>query len=245
MNIGVIFAGGTGQRMHSKSLPKQFLKIYDKPIIIYTLEHFQQCEDIDAIVISCLESWIEYLQDLVEKYQITKVRKIVPGGETGQLSIYSGIKAAEEISNGDKNTKVLIHDGVRPMINEKLLADCVKCVHEKGSAITAGLVTETIVVVDSDNQMVEVPNRENSRVAKAPQCFYLDDILAAHEKALSENRINFIDSCSLMKHYGYDLFMIDGPYENIKITTPTDYYTMRAYLEAKENAQIYVPVGEE
>ena len=238
MNIGVIFAGGVGKRMRSKEKPKQFLEIYNKPIIIYTLEHFERNPDIDAIVISCVEDWIEELNNLLFKYRIEKVKKVVPGGATGQLSIYNGLSAAKEVA-GDDNAVVLIHDGVRPLINSQLLSDNIDCVKKNGSAITAGIVKETIVIVDNNNKIEQVPVREKSRVAKAPQSFFLDDILKVHNLALKENITDFIDSCTLMKHYGYELYMIDGPYENIKITTPDDFYTMRAILEAKENAQIY------
>lgn len=238
MNIGVIFAGGVGSRMHSKERPKQFLELYNKPIIIHTLEHFENNEDIDAVVVSCIEGWISYLEKLLYKYRIEKVKKVVPGGATGQLSIYNGLKAAKEIA-GSEEAIVLIHDGVRPLITPELLSENIKCVHKYGSAITAGIVKETIVVIDENMQVRQVPARAQSRVAKAPQSFWLDDILDVHERALAAGESNSIDSCTLMKQYGKQLHMIDGPYENIKITTPDDFYTMRAILEAKENSQIY------
>ncbi len=240
MNIGVIFAGGSGRRMHSKDKPKQFLEMYGKPIIIYTLEHFENSPDIDAVVISCIEEWIPYLESLIYKYRIEKVKKIVPGGKTGQLSIYNGLNAAQEVSGGDKSI-VLIHDGVRPLINTGLLSDCINSVKNYGNAITAGIVTETIAVVDEEGYVTNLPERKDSRVAKAPQCFWLDDILTAHNNALTEGRDDYIDSCSIMKHYGHRLHMIVGPAENIKITTPEDFYIMRAFIEAKENAQMYMP----
>lgn len=238
MNIGVIFAGGVGCRMHSKDRPKQFLELYNKPIIIHTLEHFEYNNDIDAIVIACVEDWVPYLEKLLYKFRIEKVRKVVPGGMTGQLSIYNGLKAAKEISCGEKSI-VLIHDGVRPLISPELLSKNIESVKQYGSAITTGIVKETIVVVGDDLDVEHVPSRAKSRVAKAPQSFWLDDILAVHEQALSDGENNSIDSCTLMKQYGKQLHVIDGPYENIKITTPDDFYMMRAILEAKENAQIY------
>lgn len=238
MNIGVIFAGGTGKRMRSKDKPKQFLEIYNKPIIIYTLEHFEHNPEIDAVVVACVEEWIPVLREYLYRFRIGKVRKIVPGGATGQLSIYSGLCAAEEVA-GEEDAIVLIHDGVRPLINQELLSANIACVKKHGNAITAGIVKETIVVVDENNRVEQVPTRAKSRVAKAPQAFRLEDILSAHRKALEEGFTDFIDCCSMMHYYGHELFMIDGPYENIKITTPDDYYTMRALLEAKENAQIY------
>lgn len=239
MNIAVIFAGGVGSRMHSKERPKQFLEMYNKPIIIHTIEHFENHPMIDAIVVVCVEDWIDYCKSLLYKFRIEKVKVVVSGGATGQLSIYNGLKAAKEIS-GDEKSIVLIHDGVRPLINDKIITDNINSVKENGSAITTAVVKETILVVNDGTSTIDyVPSRKNSRVARAPQSFWLDDILAAHEKALSEGITDCIDSCTMMQHYGFNLFLVDGPGENIKITTPEDFYTMRAILEAKENAQIY------
>lgn len=238
MNIGVIFSGGVGKRMNSRELPKQFLEVFNKPIIIYTLEHFEENDDIDGIVIACVKEWITYLEGLLDKHHIRKVKKIVPGGETGQMSIYNGLLAAKEIA-GEEDTVVLVHDGVRPLINKELITRNIECVRKKGSSITAGIVKETIVVIGEDGIVKHVPSRKDSRVAKAPQSFWLKDILNAHEMAQKDGKRDIIDSCTLMQEYGYTMHMIDGPYENIKITTPDDFYMMRAILQAKEDAQIY------
>ena len=238
MNIALIFAGGVGSRMNSKELPKHFLRIYDKPIIVHTIEHFKKNAQIDAIVVVCVSDWIDYFKELVFKYHLQKIRRIVPGGKTGQLSIYNGLLAAKEIAQDEKNV-VLIHDGVRPLINENLISRNIESVQKYGSSITSGIVKETIVEINDDGDIKTVPDRAHSRVAKAPQCFWLDDILSAHHKALDAGRDDFIDSCSMMQYYGFHLHMIDGPYENIKITTPEDFYTMRAVLQVKEDAQIY------
>jgi 4-diphosphocytidyl-2-methyl-D-erithritol synthase len=246
MNIGVIFAGGVGSRMHSKDLPKQFLEIHSKPIIIHTLEYFERNEEIDAVVISCVPEWIHYLEKLLYKYRIEKVKRVVSGGATGQLSIYNGLLAAREVAAG-REAIVLIHDGVRPLISEELLSANIESVRKYGSAITSAIVKETIVLVGEDGTVEDVPSRQRSRVAKAPQSFRLDDILAVHEQALRDGICNSIDSCTLMQSYGRQLHMIEGPYENIKITTPDDFYTMRAILDARENEQIYglnVPTNE-
>ena len=205
---------------------------------MHTLEYFEKNENIDAVVVSCVPEWIEYLSGLVYKYRLEKVEKIVPGGSTGQLSIYNGLCAAEEVANGEEAV-VLIHDGVRPLINVELLSENIESVRKFGSSITSGIVKETIVEIYDGGEIKSVPDRAHSRVAKAPQSFWLKDILAVHRKALEENKTDFIDSCTMMQHYGYHLHMIDGPYENIKITTPDDFYTMRAILQAKEDAQIY------
>src|SRR5690554_1232828 len=121
MNIAIIFAGGVGIRMNSKEKPKQFLQLHGKPIIIYTLEVFEHHPQIDGIIVACVPEWIMYLQKLLIKFHIKKVSAIVPGGETGQLSIFNGLAAAEKLFPDD--SVVLIHDGVRPLINEQIITD--------------------------------------------------------------------------------------------------------------------------
>lgn len=240
MNIGVIFAGGVGSRMHSKEKPKQFLEMFGKPIIVHTVEHFQNHPQIDAVVIACVEPWIGTMNALIEQYKLTKVKRVVPGGTTGQLSIYNGLVAAKGIAGDEFDSAVvLIHDGVRPLITADLLSRNIQDVKQFGTSITSGVVKETIVEIDDEGKVLLVPDRAHSRVAKAPQCFYLKDILSVHDMALKEGKTNYIDSCTIMKRYGYELHMTDGPYENIKITTPDDFYTMRAILQVKEDAQIY------
>ena len=147
MNIAVIFAGGVGSRMHSKQKPKQFLEMYNKPIIIHTIEYFENHPMINAIVVVCVEDWIDYCENLLYKFRIEKVRAVVPGGSTGQLSIYNGLKEARKLAGNEKSI-VLIHDGVRPLINEKVITDNINSVIENGSAITTAVVKETILVVN-------------------------------------------------------------------------------------------------
>ena len=237
MNYAVIFAGGAGRRMHTKSRPKQFLEYQGKPIIIYTLELFDNHPMIDGIVVACVEEWIPFLKKMLKKFEINKVRKIVPGGETGQDSIYKGLSAAKEISSTDSDI-VLIHDGVRPLITEQTITDNIETVKREGSCITCIPATETFIVNQPDGSL-EIPTRDNSLIARAPQSFYLKDILAAHEKARSEGRNDFIDSCTMMHHYGNKLAKVIGPMENIKITTPTDYFVFKAMVEVHENQQIF------
>lgn len=170
MNIGVIFAGGVGKRMNSRVKPKQFINVYGKPIIIHTLEVFEEHEEIDGIVVACLKDWIPYLEELLEKFNIKKVKKIVPGGSSGQESIYNGLVAAEELAAGEKSV-VLIHDGVRPLIYHRTISDNIASVKEHGSAITSVTVKETVLVVSKDNSIDSVPKREDTRLARAPRAF--------------------------------------------------------------------------
>lgn len=241
MNIGVIFAGGVGARMHSKDKPKQFLEIHGKPIIIHTLEYFEDNPEIDAIVIACLGDWIPYMEMLIKKYHVSKVKKIVPGGSTGQLSIYHGLLAAKEVS-GDEKTVVLIHDGVRPLITKELLTQNIHSVKEYGNAVTCSQIKETMVFANK-GVIENVLPRANSYIAKAPQSFWLSDILNAQEQAVKEGKTDYIDSCTLMQHYGYKMHIVIGSSDNIKITTPNDYFTMREILNLRENDQIYNPSG--
>lgn len=237
MNLAVIFAGGTGKRMNTKSVPKQFLELHGKPVIVYTLEKFDNHPAIDQIILVCLESWIPHAEKLLKKFQIKKVADIVSGGSTGQESIYNGIVAAHHISSGDSDI-VLIHDGVRPMIDEDTITDCLSCVHEHGNAITTTPAIETVFVNERNGRVGDIFNRSRCSMARAPQCFYLKDIYEAHQKAREEKKMDFIDSAMLMQYYGAKLYTVDGPVENIKITTPMDFYLFRAMLDAKENMQI-------
>lgn len=237
MNIALIFAGGTGQRMNSKTKPKQFLELHGKPIIIYTLENFEQHPDIDGIVVVCLSGWIDYLKKLLDKFSITKVTHIVEGGRSGQGSIFNGLKTIHK--NYPEDSVVLIHDGVRPLINEQLITDNIECVRKNGSAISVSPAIETITVKSENNKVGEIIERGRCELAKAPQSFFLKDIYAAHLKAQSDRYTKAIDSATLMRHYGHELYSVESSPENIKITSPSDFYIFRAIVDAKENSQIF------
>ena len=161
----------------------------------------------------------------------------MPGGDTGQDSIFNGLSAAHELSHDDDDI-VLIHDGVRPLITEQTITDNIETVRRDGSCITCIPATETFIVSQSDGSL-EIPTRDNSLIARAPQSFYLKEIFQAHEQARAEGRHDFIDSCSMMHHYGHKLGKVIGPMENIKITTPTDYFVFKAMVEVHENQQIF------
>jgi len=238
MNVALIFAGGTGTRMNTKSKPKQFLELNGKAIIVHTIENFENHPEIDAICVVCIEPWIGYLKDILARDFIKKVRWIVPGGETGQDSIRNGLEAIEKDCK-DSDSVVLIHDGVRPLINDKLISDNIAKVRECGSAITVTPAIETIVAMDNQDEITKITDRKQCFLARAPQSFFVNYIMEAHRKAIAEGIHDMIDSASLMKHYGHSLFTVNGPAENIKITTPMDFYLFRAIYEARENSQIF------
>ena len=238
MNSALIFAGGSGKRMNSKTKPKQLLEVNGKAIIIHTIEHFENNDNIDNIVVVCIEEWIGYLEKLLKKNLINKVKWVVPGGKTGQESIYNGLKVLYENCDNPKDSIVLIHDGVRPLISEQLINDNINSVKNFGNAITVTLQNETSIVVDSNNRIEKINDRQSTKIARAPQSFYLEDIMQAHNKMAEQGENSMIDSASLMKYCGHELYIVEGPVENIKITTPLDYYMIRAIFEARENSQI-------
>ena len=233
----VIFAGGSGSRMKTTTKPKQFLELHGKPIIIHTIEHFENHPLVDQIVIVCIEGWIEYLETLLSKFQIKKVVTVVPGGTTGQMSIFNGLEALS--GNIENDDIVLIHDGVRPLIDADIITNNIECVRKNRTAITVKPVIETVIQVNEDNAITNVVDRNSCQTAVAPQSFYLADIYSLHLKAQEDGLINMTDSATLVCHYGLDLFTVMGGPENIKITTPSDFYIFRAIYDSRENAQIF------
>ncbi len=239
MNIAVIFAGGTGVRMNSQTKPKQFLELHGKSILLHTIEHFEFHPDIDFIVVACLESWIETLKNELCRFGIKKVRWIVKGGETVQSSIYNALKKIEENVDLSDDDIVLLHDGVRPLINQQLISQNIESVKKYGSGVTVAYQYETVVTVNSEGFIDQVIDRNTARVAKAPQSFYIKDVLAVHKKANSENKMNFIDTASLMSYYGHKLRQVLGSADNLKVTTAIDFYMFKAMLDARETSQIF------
>lgn len=236
MATALIFAGGTGRRMNTRSKPKQFLELHGKPIIIYTLEHFEYHEAITAITIVCLTDWIPQLKGLLKHYNVTKATHIVPGGETGHDSIYYGLAAMRETTDDDEI--VLIHDGVRPLINEELITRNIQAVEQYGNAITVEAARESIVRCSDEAQVTEVPPRDEMYTAKAPQSFRYGDIYRLYERARKEG-IRTIDSSHLCSLYHVTMHVVESTKNNLKITEPADYYMYRALYEAMENQQIF------
>lgn len=232
MNIALIFAGGIGSRMGSDT-PKQFLEWNGKAIIIHTLNVFEKHSDIDEIVIACKEDWIDYTKELIGKEGLSKVVAIVPGGRTALESQYNGLKKIKQLHSGE-DVAVLIHDGVRPLVDAATVKRNIDSVWQFGNAITVTNAIETVIKINKEESVVEILNRDYCRMAKAPQSFKLDDILFVHEKAIADGMHNFIDSASMMIHYGYTLHTVMGEPENIKVTTPSDYYMFLGISKNRE-----------
>lgn len=236
MNYALIFAGGTGQRMNTKTRPKQFLELYGKPIILYTIEAFENHPAIDGIVVVCLEDWIPFLKKKIAHYDISKVIDVVPGGATGQESIRNGLDALEAAVGRDH--AVFVHDGVRPLVSDETIARCADSVAAHGNAVSVTPAIETIVQ-EEGGMVTNIIDRAVCRMAKAPQCFNIGELIDAHDRARADGEEGFIDSASLMRHYGHVLHTVETGPENIKITTPSDFYIFRAFVDARESSEIF------
>lgn len=238
MNIAIIFAGGSGVRMGA-GVPKQFLEINGKPIIVHTLQLFQYHNQIDKIYISVLEEYISYMEDLVEEYRLSKVAKVISGGDTAQDSIYNALKCAQ--AENPEDSIVLLHDGVRPFVSYDVISRNIAGVKENGNAITCTSCFETILVSKSGDQVDDVPYRKETFAAQAPQSFYLKDIIAAHDvvRASENGYENMVDACTIIRSQNIPAHMVPGNRGNIKVTTPEDVYMFRALLQYKENEQAF------
>lgn len=238
MNIAIIFAGGNGVRMGA-GIPKQFIEINGKPIIIHTARLFQFHKMIDKIYITTLEDYIPYVEALVEEYHLSKVAAVIPGGESVQESIYNGlIKARQE---NDADSVVLLHDGVRPFVDYDVITNNIKSVIKNGNAITRTACFETIILSKDGKSVDSVPYRKETFAAQAPQSFRLQDIIDAHEKIRSTptKYENMVDQCTICTTLGIPVHMVDGNRGNIKVTTPEDVYMFRALMQYKENEQAF------
>ena len=230
MNYAVIFAGGTGTRMNNP-IPKQFLDVLGKPVIIHTIEQFQKHELIDGISVVCLANRIDELRSLTSRYNLSKVKYIVPGAQTGQQSIYEGLRVLYEDSENPDEDIVLINDGVRPFVSQEIITRCIECVKEYGSAVTAAPVPDTIGLVDDETgEIFDIPDRKKCHALKAPQAFWLSEIVATHHEAMKENMYCFTNSAELFRHYGNKVHVVIDNGINFKITAPVDIELMTILL---------------
>lgn len=234
----VIFAGGVGSRMSGADKPKQFLELGGEAIICHVIDKFEEAPCVDGIVIVCVEGWLDYLRVLLAQRGYHKVLASIPGGETGQESIFNGLSYIKRNKLADEDTVILIHDGVRPLIDCETIIACAESARNCGPTATVAPATETIVTVDG-GKVVGVTDRAKCRLARAPQGFIFNELYGAHLRALEEGRRDFIDSISMMSEYGHEIFVVDGPEENIKITTPRDFLTFKGFVDLKEYEQIW------
>lgn len=236
MNVAVIIAGGSGHRM-GQDIPKQFIHVYDKPVLIYTLEGFQRHPQIDAIEVVCIDGWHDVVWAYAKQFNITKLRWIVSGGNSGQESIREGIYNLE--GKIDKDDLVVIHDGIRPLVDEAVLTD-VLCVAEKyGNAVTSLPYNEQIFVVNKEDEATtnEYIPRETLRRVSTPQAYKFGILDEKYHEAF-EKKIGIYGSSytnTMMVELGETLHFAAGSDKNIKLTTKDDLETFKAYLKSNRD----------
>lgn len=233
----IVFAGGAGERMNTLSTPKQFLQIHGQSILEHTLRHFLYHPRVGTIVVVCLQSWMDVARAQLTRHIADERVVLVPGGRTTQESVYHGLDALRGTVGAD--VPVLVHDAVRPLIAGALIDAVIDSVVSHGNGVTVSAQNETVVTMGEDDLIDGVLDRSRTRAAKAPQGFTFGSLMEAHDWAVTEGRNDFIDSASLMRARGHRLHPVEGPMENIKVTTPTDFYILRAVLDAHEAQQVF------
>lgn len=230
--IAIIIAGGTGSRM-GQDIPKQFLNVGEKPVILYTLEAFQNHPNIDGIIVVCIDGWHEILKSYAKQFNITKLASVVSGGNCGQASIKSGLDEAKKLCS--KSDIVLIHDAIRPMISEEVISDCIVKCEKFGNATAVVPCTTVVLKKNNDDYSEEVVDRDLLYLTQTPQAFVLGDILDAHKEAKEKGITNSVASCSLYTMLGKKVYYSMGDETNIKLTRPGDIQIFKALLNTKKS----------
>ena len=232
INIALIIAGGTGQRMH-QDIPKQFINVCDKPVIVYTLEAFQQHPNIDAIEVVCLDGWHDILRAYAQQFNITKLESIVSGGKTGFLSIKNGLADIKKRYADEDDVVILIHDAIRPMVSQEIISNNIIICRQMGNAVTVIPCTAVMLKTEDSKTSCEQINRDNLKITQTPQTFYLKDILAVHKEADQRGITDSLASSSLYVELGHKLNLCYGSEKNIKLTTSEDIEIFIALLNSK------------
>ncbi|MCR5761740.1 MAG: 2-C-methyl-D-erythritol 4-phosphate cytidylyltransferase [Sphaerochaetaceae bacterium] len=232
MNYAIIIAGGSGHRM-GQDIPKQFINVNNKPILLYTLESFEKHEKIDAILVVCIDGWHEAVWAYARQAGITKLKWVISGGETGQESIRNGVFFLEDKVNS--NDIVVIHDGIRPLVDEEVLSDVIEVAKKYGNAVTSMPFKEQMFVVSEDNCSSKkyVP-RETLRRVSTPQAYKYELLDSKYHEAF-EKKIGIYGSSytnTMMVDLGVTLHFAKGSEKNIKLTNKDDLDLFKAYLKA-------------
>ena len=230
--VALIIAGGTGARMH-QDIPKQFLTVNEKPVIVYTLEAFQNHPEIDSIAVVCVQGWEQMVTAYAKQFNIDKLEHIVCGGENGQGSIRNGVYELEKFF--DRDDIVLIHDAIRPMVSAEIISDCIMKTKQFGNAITAIPCAEAMLTTSDGVESQESYPRDNLKRTQTPQGFKIGDICDAHRQALEKGITASVASCTLMIELGRKVYFSQGSEKNIKLTTVDDIDIFKALLASKRS----------
>lgn len=235
MNIAIIIAGGVGNRLGA-SVPKQFVEVLGKPVIIYTLEHFQNHQEIDAIELVCVDGYQDYLKKIVDKYGISKIIKIVKGGSEYERSIMNGIKGLRDIAKADD--VVIIHWSASPFVTEDIISDNIRVCKERGNAISASYSYLLYGTNDGDCAKKAI-NRDSFMTLSAPQSFLYGVIVDIYKQVEEKNMFDYCEAhtTAFMTELGIPIYFSKGSHTNIKITTKDDIDLFRGYLLNKKYQQ--------
>lgn len=231
-NIALIIAGGSGARMH-QNIPKQFLTVNERPVIVYTLEAFQNHPEIDEIAVVCIEGWESVLWAYANQFNITKLKHVIPGGKNGQDSIRNGVFELEK--NHSKDDVCLIHDAIRPMVSAEIISDCIRVTQLHGNAITVIPCAEAMMQTEDGLVSTGSYPRDNLKRTQTPQGFHIGKICDLHRRALQSGITNSVASCTLMIELGEQVYFSAGSEKNIKLTTVEDLDIFKALLIAKRS----------
>lgn len=237
MNVAIIIAGGSGHRM-GQDIPKQFINVNDKPILIYTLESFQRHPNVDAIELVCIDGWHDIVWAYAKQFNITKLKWVVSGGATGQESIRNGVFNLEDKCN--EEDVIIIHDGIRPLVDETVLSDVIVKCQQYGNAVTSLPYNEQIFVVDphNENTTTQYIPRETLRRVSTPQAYRFGKLDWAYHEAF-EKGIGIYGSSytnTMMVELGERLYFAAGSDRNIKLTTKDDLEMFKAYLKTEKDS---------
>ena len=227
MNIALIIAGGSGRRM-KQEIPKQFLNVNDKPVIIYTLEAFQCHPDIDEIGVVCIDGWQDILSAYARQYKIEKLSWIVSGGINGQASIRNGVMEAEKRYSGDDI--LLVHDAIRPLVSQDVISDCIVQCRRHGSAIACLPCNTAVLHIDGEEVSESIVPREELAMTQTPQALPVSKFVSIHKEALSRGIDSSVATCTLMIELGEKVHFSMGSETNLKLTTPEDMLIFKALL---------------
>lgn len=241
MNYAIILAAGVGQRMRNGGLPKQFVKLMGKPVIIYTLEKFEQSDEIDKVIIVCHGSYTDHMEKLIGLYQIRKVEGVIVGGSDRQSSLKRGLEAVAKLGGQDTDM-VVIHDGVRPLVHLTTIQENIRVAKQHGCAVTVHPVTESVVITETEQaEMEDFKIRTDTYSMTSPQTFCLGKIMDAYKKmeTMEQGGIPLLDAAMVYARIGGEVHLVKEQGANLKITTPEDFYILKAILELEENKYIF------
>lgn len=229
-NIGLLIAGGLGNRMH-QDIPKQFLTVDERPVIVYTLEAFEKHPEIDAVAVVCIEGWENVLSAYAKQFNITKLKHIIPGGKTGMESIRNGVFELEK--NYESDDVVLIHDAIRPMLSSEIISDCIRVTKKQGNATAVIPCAEAMLQTEDGTSASGSYPRDKLKRTQTPQAFRLSLICDLHRRAIEAGITNSVASCTLMAELGETVYFSAGSEKNIKLTTVDDIDIFKALLKTE------------